>query len=186
MDLRTFRRNGPGLAECESEAAWRRLWGDRRAHRSLDTRGPVSNVAASWPQFGYRGQTHSTLCAARAGKVSDYGAWLQGAYGLGRGDAIKAVGLESLSGLVSKQTTYEGLKRESQLGATNQRRESRGCVAFGGALPRPSRGSQQESQSKQKLTTRLGTDAGRHFGLALASRPLPAPGVRHTRVGRLS
>jgi hypothetical protein len=27
MDLRTFRRNGPGLAECESEAAWRRLWG---------------------------------------------------------------------------------------------------------------------------------------------------------------
>jgi len=55
MDLRTFRRNGRGLAECESEAAWRRLWGDRRAHRSLDTRGPVSNVAASWPQFGYRG-----------------------------------------------------------------------------------------------------------------------------------
>lgn len=45
MDLRTFRRSGPGLAECESEAAWRRLWGDRRAHRSLDTRGPVSNVA---------------------------------------------------------------------------------------------------------------------------------------------
>ena len=45
MDLRTVRRNGPGLAECESEAAWRRLWGDRRAHRSLDTRGPVSNVA---------------------------------------------------------------------------------------------------------------------------------------------
>ena len=42
MDLRRFRRNGPGLAECESEAAWRRLWGDRRAHRSLDTRGPVS------------------------------------------------------------------------------------------------------------------------------------------------
>src|ERR1700682_2830793 len=65
MDLRTFRRNGPGLAECESQAAWRRLWGDRRAHRSRDTRGPVSNVAASWPQFGYRGQTHSTLCAAR-------------------------------------------------------------------------------------------------------------------------
>ena len=57
MDLRTFRRNGPGLAECESQAAWRRLWADRRAHRSLDTRGPVSNVAASWPQFGYRGQT---------------------------------------------------------------------------------------------------------------------------------
>ena len=55
MDLRTFRRNGPGLAECESQAAWRRLWADRRAHRSLDTRGPVSNVAASWPQFGYRG-----------------------------------------------------------------------------------------------------------------------------------
>jgi len=27
MDLRTFRRNGPGLAECESQAAWRRLWG---------------------------------------------------------------------------------------------------------------------------------------------------------------
>jgi hypothetical protein len=68
MDLRTFRRNGPGLAECESEAACRRLWGDRRAHRSLDTRGPVSNVAASWPQFGYRGQTHSTLCAARGKK----------------------------------------------------------------------------------------------------------------------
>ena len=49
MDLRTFRRNGPGLAECESQAAWRRLWADRRAHRSRDTRGPVSNVAASWP-----------------------------------------------------------------------------------------------------------------------------------------
>src|SRR5882757_1355526 len=91
MDLRTFRRNGPGLAECESEAAWRRLWGDRRAHRSLDTRGPVSNVAASWPQFGYRGQTHSTLCAARAGKVSGYGAWLRGAYRLGRGDAMTSV-----------------------------------------------------------------------------------------------
>jgi hypothetical protein len=30
MDPRTFRRNGPGLAECESETAWRRLWGDRR------------------------------------------------------------------------------------------------------------------------------------------------------------
>jgi hypothetical protein len=55
MDLRTFRRNGPGLAECESEVAWRRLWGDRRAYRSLDTRGPVSNVAASWPQFGLPG-----------------------------------------------------------------------------------------------------------------------------------
>ena len=68
MGLRTFRRNGPGLAECESEAPWRRLWGDRRTHRSLDTRGPVSNVAAFWPQFGYRGQTHSTLRAARAGK----------------------------------------------------------------------------------------------------------------------
>jgi hypothetical protein len=67
MDLRTFRRNGPGLAECESQAAWRRLWGDRRAHRSLDTRGPVSNVAAPRPQFGY-GHTHSTLCAARAEK----------------------------------------------------------------------------------------------------------------------
>ena len=55
MDLRTSRRNGPGLAECESEAAWRRLWGDRRAHRSLGTRGPFWNVAAFWPQFGYRG-----------------------------------------------------------------------------------------------------------------------------------
>jgi hypothetical protein len=42
MDLRTFRRNGLGLAECESQAAWRRLWADHRAHRSLDTRGPVS------------------------------------------------------------------------------------------------------------------------------------------------
>ena len=38
MDLRTFRRNGPGLAECESQAAWHRLWGERRAHRSLNTR----------------------------------------------------------------------------------------------------------------------------------------------------
>jgi hypothetical protein len=92
MDLRTFRRNGPGLAECESEAARRRLWGDRRAHRSLDTRGPVSNVAASWPQFGYRGQTHSTLCAARAGKVSGHGASLRRAYRDGRGDAMTAVG----------------------------------------------------------------------------------------------
>ena len=55
MDLRTFRRNGPGLAECESQAAWCRLWADRRPHWSLDTRGPVSTVAASWPQFGYRG-----------------------------------------------------------------------------------------------------------------------------------
>jgi hypothetical protein len=33
MDLRTFRRNGPGLAECESEAAWRRLWAERRGPR---------------------------------------------------------------------------------------------------------------------------------------------------------
>jgi hypothetical protein len=57
MDFRTFRRNGPGLAECESQAAWHRLWGERRAHRSLDTREPVSNVAASWPQIGYRRQT---------------------------------------------------------------------------------------------------------------------------------
>jgi hypothetical protein len=46
MDLRTFRRNGPGLAERESEPAWRRLWGDRRAHRSLDTRGPHTHSAA--------------------------------------------------------------------------------------------------------------------------------------------
>src|SRR6185436_14747923 len=60
MDLRTFRRAGPGLAECESEAAWRRLWADRRAHRSPDTRGPVSNVAASWPQCGYRGPNPPT------------------------------------------------------------------------------------------------------------------------------
>src|SRR5271166_2111497 len=90
MDPRTFRRNGPGLAECESEPAWRRLWGDHRAHRSLDTRGPVSKVVASWPQFGYRGQTHSTLRAARAGKVSGYGAWLRGAYEMGRGDAMTA------------------------------------------------------------------------------------------------
>jgi hypothetical protein len=65
MDLRTFRRNGPGLAECESQAAWRRLWADRRAHRSRDTRGPVSNVAASWPQFGYRGKPIEG-CAWRA------------------------------------------------------------------------------------------------------------------------
>jgi hypothetical protein len=35
MDLRTFRRNGPGLAECESEAAWRRLWGLSRNRRSF-------------------------------------------------------------------------------------------------------------------------------------------------------
>jgi hypothetical protein len=68
MDLRTFRRDGPDLAGCESQAAWRRLWAGRRAHRSRDTRGPVSNVAAPWPQFGYRGQIHSMLCAARAGK----------------------------------------------------------------------------------------------------------------------
>jgi hypothetical protein len=60
MDLRTFRRAGPGLAECESQAAWRRLWADRRAHRSRDTRGPVSNVAASWPQCGYRGPNPPT------------------------------------------------------------------------------------------------------------------------------
>src|ERR1700682_160868 len=68
MDLRTFRRNGPGLAECESEAAWRRLWGDRRAHRSLDTRGPVSNVAASWPQFGYRGADPFNVVRGARGK----------------------------------------------------------------------------------------------------------------------
>src|SRR5271157_5025529 len=96
MDLRTFRRNGPGLAECESEAAWHRLWWDRRAHRSLDTRGPVSNVATSWPQFGYRGQTHSTLCAARAGKVSGHGAWLRGAQEVGRCDAMMATILNPL------------------------------------------------------------------------------------------
>jgi hypothetical protein len=91
MDLRTFRRNDPGLAEYESEAAWRRLWRDSGAHRSLDTHGPVSNVAASWPQFGYTGgQTHSTLCAARAGKVSGYGAWLRGAYEVGRGHGMMA------------------------------------------------------------------------------------------------
>jgi len=73
MDLRTFRRNGPGLAECASEAAWRRLWADRRGRWSRDTRGPVSNVAASWPQFGYRGQTHSTCCAARVLARSRWG-----------------------------------------------------------------------------------------------------------------
>jgi hypothetical protein len=64
MDLRTFRRNDPGRAECESQAAWRRLWADRRAHRPLDTRGPVTNGAASGPQFGHRGQTHRTLGGA--------------------------------------------------------------------------------------------------------------------------
>ena len=69
MDLRTFRRNGPGLAECEAEAAWRRLWGDRRAHRSLDTRGPVSNVAA----FGHNLDTGGKpiqRCARRARESS--------------------------------------------------------------------------------------------------------------------
>src|ERR1700739_2265997 len=89
MDLRTSRRNGPGLAECESEAAWRRLWGNCRAHGSLDTRRPVSNMAAFWPQFGYQGQTHSTLCAAR-GEVFGCGAWLRGAQEVGRGDAMTA------------------------------------------------------------------------------------------------
>ena len=91
MDLRNCRRNGPGLAECESEAAWCRLWGDRRAHRSLDTRGPVSNVAASWPQFGYRGPSPFNVVRGARGKVSGYGAWLRRAYEVGRGDAMTAV-----------------------------------------------------------------------------------------------
>src|ERR1700694_4345888 len=96
MDLRTFRRNGPGLAECESEAAWRRLWGDRRAHRSLDTRGPVSNVAAPWPQFGYRGANPLNVARGARGKVFGYGAWLRGAHGVGRGDDMTAVVLHPL------------------------------------------------------------------------------------------
>jgi hypothetical protein len=33
------------------------------------------------------------LRAARAGKVSGYGAWLRGAYEVGRGDVMTAVGL---------------------------------------------------------------------------------------------
>src|ERR1700741_1011558 len=50
MDLHTFRRNGPGLAECASPAAWRRLWAGRRAHRSLDTRADRS---LTWPHLGH-------------------------------------------------------------------------------------------------------------------------------------
>jgi hypothetical protein len=46
---------------------------------------------------------------------------------------------------VLKQTTYESLKSQSQLGTTNQRREDRGCVAFGGAVPRHSRTFTRES-----------------------------------------
>jgi hypothetical protein len=90
MDPRTFHRNGPGLAECESEAAWRRLWGDRRADRYLDTRRPVSNVAATWPQFGYRRQTHSTMCASRAGKSLATELGFAGHIPLGWGDAMTA------------------------------------------------------------------------------------------------
>jgi len=51
--------------------------------------GPWTRADRSqpWPHLGhnleYRGQTHSTLCASRAGKVSAYGAWLRGAYSPG-------------------------------------------------------------------------------------------------------
>ena len=75
MDLRTFRRNGPGLAECESEAAWRRLWVDRRAHRSRDTRGPVSNVAVILATIWIPGANPFNVVRGARGKVSGYGAW---------------------------------------------------------------------------------------------------------------
>jgi hypothetical protein len=87
MDLRTFRKNGPGLAECESEAAWRRLWGDRRAHRSPDTRGPVSNVAYLGHNLDTGGKPIQR-CARRAREKSlatELG--LRGAHEMGRGNA---------------------------------------------------------------------------------------------------
>src|SRR3954470_5149936 len=93
MDLRTFRRNDPGRAACDAQAAWRRLWADRRAHRPLDTRGPVSNGAAPWPQFGHRGQTHPTLCGAEQLLATEL--VFEGHMKWAEGDAMTAVERES-------------------------------------------------------------------------------------------
>src|SRR5271157_2988841 len=108
MDLRTFRRNGPGLAECESEAAWHRLWWDRRAHRFLDTRGPVSNVATSWPQFGYRGANPFNVVRGARGKSLWPRSLLRGAHGVDRGNAVTP-------GIQGGPPTLSSNRRDSRL-----------------------------------------------------------------------
>jgi hypothetical protein len=149
-------RNGRSTPSCGCGLFWRRRTAMSRLTRTCGT------ASATWRnRLASRGISRGPRRCHDAGH---------------RGRAARCV---------LKQTTYES-SQKSVAARYNQRREDRGCVAFGGAVPRHSRGSQQESQSKQKLTTRLCRDAGRHFGLASASRPLPASGVRHTRVGRLS
>src|ERR1700730_600807 len=89
MDLRTFRRNGPGLAECESQAAWRRLWG------TVGRIGPWTRADRSrtWPHLGHNLDTRrANLLRRRAAKVSGYGAWLRGAHGVGRGHDMTPLG----------------------------------------------------------------------------------------------
>jgi hypothetical protein len=93
MDLRTFRRNGPGLAGCESQAAWRQLWADRRAHRSLDRRRPVSNVPHLGHNLDTGGQTHPTLCGAEQSLATEL--VFEGHMKWAEGDAMTAVERES-------------------------------------------------------------------------------------------
>jgi hypothetical protein len=90
MDLRTFRRDGPGLAECESQAAWRRLWADRRAHRSLDTRRTGLECGRILATIWIPGANPLNVLRGARGKSL----WLQSlasrARGVGRGDAMTA------------------------------------------------------------------------------------------------
>ena len=90
MDLRTCRRNGPGLAECESEAAWCRLGVPSgtsvpgHARTGLE-RGRI--LATIW----IPGANPFNVVRGARGKVAGYGAWPRGTHEVGRGDAMTAV-----------------------------------------------------------------------------------------------
>jgi hypothetical protein len=64
MDLRTFRTNGPGLAQCEAETAWPRLWAQRDPeHARIDPqRGHI--LTTIWTQLPALTRTSETVAVA--------------------------------------------------------------------------------------------------------------------------
>ncbi len=95
MDPHTFRRNGPGLAGCESEAPWRRLSG------AVGRIGPSTRADRSrtWPHLGRNLETGGKPIdhCARAGKSLATELGLRGAHEVGRGDGTTAVVLHPYS-----------------------------------------------------------------------------------------
>jgi len=74
MDLRTFRRNGPGLAQCESQAAWRRLWADHRGHWSRDTARTGLDCGRILATIWIPGANPLNMLHGARGIISGYGA----------------------------------------------------------------------------------------------------------------